>query len=370
MTQRTIRVLIVDDSAVVRGLLAHILGDDAEIEVIGTASDGEEAVQAVERLQPDVITMDIQMPKMNGIEATRRIMQTRPVPIVIVSANWNPDEVAITFEAIEAGAVALAEKPRGLGHPNYAEMSKKLVQTVKSMSEVRVVRRWAKTTKTETTPAATSSSPHPAARLPDVQHNSTPIGNGGRPSIRLIAIGVSTGGPPVLQKILEVLPPTLAVPVVIVQHIAAGFLPGLVDWLDKTTGFPTSIAIAGERLRPGHAYLAPDNHHFGVDRLDHVVLSSTPPENNLRPAVSYLFRTVAHSYGAAAAGVLLTGMGKDGATELKLMRENGAITIAQDKESSIVHGMPGEAIALGAAMHVLPPDKIALLLVDLVSGKR
>jgi two-component system chemotaxis response regulator CheB len=185
-------------------------------------------------------------------------------------------------------------------------------------------------------------------------------------AIKMVAIGASTGGPPVLQTLLSSLPKQFSVPVLIVQHIAAGFLPGLVEWLSQVTYFPIRIPAHGDLLLPGHAYLAPDGFHLGVERGPRAVLSQAPPENNLRPAVSHLFRSVAETLGNQAVGVLLTGMGKDGAAELKMLRDKGAITIAQDKESSAVHGMPGEAIQLGAATHVLSPERIVEALVKLV----
>lgn len=346
-----VKVLIVEDSPVQQALLGHILSADSEVSVIGTANNGIEAVDFVTRQRPDVITMDLNMPQMNGLDATRRIMETTPVPIVIVSANWDPQEVATTFRAMEAGALAGVEKPRGLGHKDFATTAQQLVQTVKLMAEVKVVRRWPRRQLEQSV-----SAPTPA--LVDIaQPDST---------IKLVAIGASTGGPPVLQTLLANLPRHFAVPILIVQHIAVGFLPGLVEWLSQVTHFPVRIPEHGDLLLPGHAYLAPDGFHLGITRGPRAALSQTPPENNLRPAVSHLFRSVAETLGNQAIGVLLTGMGKDGAAELKVLHDKGAITIAQDKESSAVHGMPGEAIQLGAALHVLPPERIVEALVNLV----
>jgi two-component system, chemotaxis family, protein-glutamate methylesterase/glutaminase len=346
-----VKVLIVEDSPVQQALIGHILSTDPEVSVIGTANNGAEAVEFVTRQRPDVITMDLNMPQMNGLDATRRIMETTPVPIVIVSANWDPQEVATTFRAMEAGALAGVEKPRGLGHKDFASTAQQLVQTIKLMSEVKVVRRWPRRQIEQ--PVQLIVPP-----LPEMSHPTT--------AIKVVAIGASTGGPPVLQILLSSLPKHFSVPVLIVQHIAVGFLPGLVEWLSQVTHFPVRIPAHGDLLLPGHAYLAPDGFHFGIERGPCAILSQTPPENNLRPAVSHLFRSVAETLGNQAIGVLLTGMGKDGAAELKVLREKGAITIAQDKESSAVHGMPGEAIHLGAAVHVLSPERIVEALVKLV----
>lgn len=348
-----IQVLVVEDSHVIQELLVRILGADPGIQVMGRAHDGAEALEFLSQQMPDVITMDIHMPRMDGLEATRRIMETQPVPIIIVSANWNPDEVALTFQAMEAGAVALVEKPRGPGHPDYADMADTLVRSVKNMSEVRVIRRWPRTR------SFTPPPPPPAA----------PPAEPARASVRYIAIGASTGGPPVLNTILSGLPKDLAVPVLIVQHIADGFVRGLADWLSQTTGWPVLVAAHGQETRPGHAYVAPDGTHMGLDIRGHIVLSTDAPENGLRPSVGHLFRSVAAAQGERAVGVLLTGMGRDGAPELKQMKDRGAVTIAQDQASSVVHGMPGEAIRLDGATYILPPEKIAPVLASLVNRK-
>jgi two-component system, chemotaxis family, protein-glutamate methylesterase/glutaminase len=187
--------------------------------------------------------------------------------------------------------------------------------------------------------------------------------------VQVVAIGASTGGPVVLQTILSGLPKNFAVPVLIVQHMAPGFVQGFADWLAQSSGFPVHIPTAGEYPRPGHAYVAPDGVHMGVGTGGRVILRRDEPEDGLRPAVSHLFRGVAQVFGRQAVGVLLTGMGRDGAEALKLMRERGAVTIAQDKKTSVVHGMPGEAIRLDAAMYVLPSENIAAALTGLVQQK-
>jgi two-component system chemotaxis response regulator CheB len=348
-----IHVFVVEDSPVAQMLLVHILNSDSRLNVLGTANNGVEALKFLKRNKPDVIVMDIHIPGMDGFETTRRIMETQPVPIVICSASLNPDEVSRTFRALEAGAVAIVAKPVGLRHQEYEDMAAKLVETVKLMSEVKVVKRWPRPRRTDG--LATVSLPAEAKPSDG--------------SIKVVAIGTSTGGPPVLQTILTGLSKDFSVPVLIVQHIAAGFLPGLVDWLNQTTGFPIHIAAHGEPLLPGCAYLAPDGSHMGLGANGQIALSSQEPENGLRPAVSYLFRSVAAVCGANAVGVLLTGMGRDGADELKLLKELGAVTIAQDAESSVVHGMPGEAIKLGAATYVLAPDKIPAVLAALAAKK-
>lgn len=348
----SIKVLVVEDSRVARELLVHILSADAAIQVVGCAASGEEAIEMLDRCRPDVVTMDIHMPKMDGFETTRRMMETAPRPIVIVSATYNSADMEMTFRAMEAGAVAAVEKPPGLQDPQHRTAADKLLDTVKSMSEVRVVRRWPRGKY-----AARSEFPPPRK-----EEAHPPAGE----QVKVLAIGASTGGPPVLHSILAALEKPVSVPILIVQHISAGFIQGLADWLAQTTKMPVQIARDGELLAAGTAYLAPDGCQMRVDHAGRLRCSAEPPENGLRPSVSCLFRSVASSYGAQGVGILLTGMGRDGADELKLMRDAGAVTFAQDQASSVVFGMPGEAVKIGAATYVLPPEKIADKLRSLV----
>jgi two-component system chemotaxis response regulator CheB len=345
-----IRILIVEDSLVERELLVGLFSADPDIQVLGAVNSGLAALIFLEQHKPDVITMDITMPHMDGYETARRIMETCPIPIVMVSGSWNSDTVEATFRAMEAGVVAGMEKPPGVGHPRYQDAALQLIQTVKSMAEVKVVRRWARSRRLQRKAGKVA--------VNTVEEGPTPAPG----EIGLVAIGSSTGGPAVLQTVLSQLQEDFPLPVVITQHIAPGFLSGLAKWLEQTTGRMTHIATQGERLLPGHVYLAPDGYHTGVDRNGTVVLSKDAPEHGMRPAVSHLFRSVASTFGKYAIGVLLTGMGRDGAEELKLMKDLGALTIAQDEESSVVYGMPGEAVKLGGATYVLPPEKIAATL--------
>jgi len=346
-----IRVLVVEDSPTARELLSHIIASDPAMKVVGTANDGEEAVQAVQRIKPDVITMDLHMPKMNGLDAARRIMETTPTPIVAVSGTWEPAEAAMTFRALEAGALAVVRKPSGTGHPDHGESSAELIRTVKAMSEVRVVRRWAR--------YANPVNVVPAPAGPEVELKPSTA------EIRLVAIGASTGGPLALQTILAALPTDFAAPIAVVQHIAPGFVWGFAEWLGRSLKLSVVIATHGERMVPGRVYLAPDGVQMQVSAPGRIVLTTDEPENGLRPSVSCLFRSVANTFGQHAMGILLTGMGKDGAEELMLMKQKGSITIAQDEESSVVYGMPGEAIRLGGATYVLAPRRIAAALLTL-----
>ncbi|MDP2862080.1 MAG: chemotaxis-specific protein-glutamate methyltransferase CheB [Desulfobacterales bacterium] len=349
-----IKVLIVEDSQVVRDFLTYILSSDPAIQVIGKADNGEEAVKAVRDKRPDVVTMDINMPKMDGFEATRIIMEATPTPIVIVSASWDPKEVEKTFRAMEAGALAAVRKPVGVAHPDYKDQARELIQTVKLMSEIKVIRRQSRLKHGKGIPAGLA--------VNDLIPSTT--------DVKVVAIGASTGGPSVIETILSGLPKDFRAPLLIIQHIAPGFVQGFADWLANSCRFPVRIATQHEFPLPGHAYIAPDGVHMGMDTGGRIVFEGSEPENGLRPSVSYLFRSVAEVFGKSSVGVLLTGMGKDGAYELKMMKEKGAITIAQDKESCVVYGMPGEAVNLNAATYVLSPPKIAELLAGLLKAKR
>ncbi|MCE5272837.1 chemotaxis-specific protein-glutamate methyltransferase CheB [bacterium] len=348
-----IRLMVAEDSAVVRANLVHILESDPELTVVAQARNGLEAVSLARTKRPDVITMDIHMPELDGFQATREIMASSPVPIVIVTASWDQEQLSKTFQAIEAGAVNIAGKPPAVGHPKYDHSARELIQLVKAMSEVKVVRRIR-----SLTPAAPSGSGMKAS------------GPGpGRRDIRLVAIGASTGGPPVLQTILSGLPRNFPAPVLVVQHITVGFIQGLIDWLDSSSSVQVRLAQDGEVLMPGRAYFAPDNYQMGLLDPNRISLVDDPPENHLRPSVSYLFRSVARVCGKQAAAVLLTGMGCDGAAEMNLIRESGGLTIAQDRESSMIFGMPGEAQKLGAAGLVLPPGQIVDALLGSVQSE-
>jgi two-component system chemotaxis response regulator CheB len=350
-TARILKVLVVDDSPVARLQLTHILESDPQLRVVAALEDGEAAVAFVQRHAPDVVLMDLQMPRLDGFEATRRIMETHPVPIVVCSGTAQPGSVALTFRVMEAGALTCVPKPVGHGHPDYEATADQLRQTVKLMAEVKVVRRWARHRARPAAPRAAETARETATRT------------------EILGIGASTGGPQALQQILAGLPKGFPVPILVVQHISPGFLPGLADWLGQTTGCRVHIGAYGMPALPGHVYLAPDDFHMGVTSAGALRLTKEPAENGLRPSVSYLFRSLAEEYGASAVGVLLTGMGKDGAAELSLMRQAGAVTIAQDEDTSVVFGMPGEAVRIGAASHVTPLGSIAPLLASLTTAK-
>jgi two-component system chemotaxis response regulator CheB len=341
-----IRVLVVDDSATVREYLTALLGEDPALEVMGTARDGVEAVEQAERMRPDVIVMDVHMPRLDGADATRQIMERAPTRIVMVTASSSRDETSGAFRALRAGALTMVDKPGGPDHRGQPESARRLVETVKLMAEVQVVRRWPRRDR------AVPPSPTPARA---------------DRRIRVIAIGASTGGPQAVAAILGGLPRDLGAPILVVQHIAPGFTAGLAEWLGQGIRLTVKLAQPAEPVRPGTVYLAPEDLQLGITRDGRIRLTKEAAEEGFCPSASHLFQSVADAYGRAAVGILLTGMGRDGATGLLTLRQAGGVTVAQDEASSVIFGMPGEAVRLGAAEHVLSPEQISGMIRSLVS---
>ncbi|GFO56638.1 chemotaxis response regulator protein-glutamate methylesterase [Geomonas sp. Red276] len=344
-----IRVLVVEDSRTVQRALVAALESDPAITVVGCAETGEAAVEAAASLRPDLVTMDLHLPGMDGYEATRAIMSLSPVPVVIVTSKVDPADSSTLFRVMEAGALMVLAKPEPPGTPRHAASVEKLIRHVKLMAEIKVVRR-------------TFPRPPAAAPPPSASPEALPDG-----PVRVVAIGASTGGPPLLGEILSSLPERFPLPVMVVQHMADGFTGNFVHWLNQNSRLPVALAQQGEPLLGGRVYVAPEGSHLEAGPGERVQLSTAPPVNGLRPAVCALFRSVALRFGPRAAGVLLSGMGSDGARGLLAIRDKGGITVAQDRESSVVFGMPGAAVALGAARYVLPPDGIVRLLIRLGS---
>ncbi len=344
-TQKTIRVLIVEDSLTERAFLKSILDSDPEIEVVGVAGNGRDAVTAAAELKPDLVTMDIQLPGINGIEATRQIMETNPTRIVIFSRGIDLGGEDGAFHALNAGALEVLEKPTGMGIGQLTKLREQLLHTIKLMSVVKVVRRHA---------------PRDRRPKPEVHEPLAEVGK-----ISVVAIGASTGGPAALNTVLAGLPKELPIPVIVVQHISSGFTPNLVDWLRKQCALPIHVAHAHQRLQPGNVYFAPEDIHLVVTARGVLGFRHGPPVSAVRPSATVLFRSIARVYGKEAIGVLLTGIGDDGAVGLKAMVDAGAPTVAQDEATSVVYGMPKAAAEMEAAKHILPIEEVARAIVEL-----
>lgn len=335
-----IHVVVVDDSPTVQRLLVAILQEADGIEVVGTGASGRDAIRLVQRMRPDVVTMDLRMPGMDGLEATRQIMRQTPTPIVIVTGTLMQADIDITFEALRAGALTVVRTP-GLADPEGCD---KVVQAVRLMAEVPVVHHWGRTGRGQ---------PPPQPRMDNHR------------GIQMIGFAASTGGPGALATILRQLPADFCVPVLVVQHVAAGFVYGLAEWLDGETPLKVSLANHGDRPQPGTVLIAPDDYHLQVNTAGIVELCKEPAYKQLRPSANYLFRSLAQAYGPRAAGIVLTGMGDDGAEGLRALRRAGGLTIAQDEASCIVYGMPQEALAHNAVQRELALEQITMTLVRL-----
>ena len=343
-----IRVLVVDDSAVLRQSTKFILESDPDLKVIGEAVNGVDALELVDRLRPDVITMDIRMPKMDGLEAIRQIMAARPAPIVVVTSIDLDRELGVTAQATKLGAVSVLRRPESVASPSYRTFATSLIQQVKLMSSVKLVHRPLDGRNQQAAPPS---------------GNIASLGALNRTTkTEIVAIGSSTGGPAALHKLLTGLPSSFPLPIVVVQHISFGFVKGLAEWLNDACQIRVKVGEQGERLQGGTAYIAPDDCHLMVDRFNKITLSSSEPVGGFRPSVTPLFQSTAHNYGAAAIGVILTGMGSDGAAGMLAMKQAGALNLAQDEASCVVFGMPKEAIALGAVHHIVPLDKMAAMI--------
>ena len=354
-TPTPIRVVIVDDSRAMTDLLASILRAAGDIHVVGTAANGEEGVRLVQRLHPDLVTMDIYMPKMNGAEAVREIMRTHPVPIIIVSNNNKPHTMDLAFQALRAGALTVVTKP-GLNDP---KTSQNLVQTVRLMSGVPVIHHWGTVDK------KSSVAPHKPAPSVKVKN---PLQNR-KSTIRVIGIAASTGGPSTVAAVLKDLPADFPLPIALVQHFSPGFANGLTEWLGTQTSLRVDLAQHGDVLLPGTVVMAPDDYHMQINRAGGIVLSKGPSYKGLRPSANPLFESLAMAYGSAALGIILTGMGDDGVEGLLKLHQAGGATIAQDEDSCVVYGMPGAAVSCGAVDSSLTPEQIGFTLGQIARSK-
>jgi two-component system chemotaxis response regulator CheB len=351
-TAPQVRVLLVDDSATARALLRELCADEPRITVVGEAVNGREAVEKVASLRPSIVVMDISMPLMDGIEATRRIMCQTPTPILVVTSHYDRD-VALSLGAVQAGALSVAAKPVGPGSASFRRDAQRLLRLVTALAEVMPVRRYPSVPRPADVPAASSGNGRMETSEP----------------VSAVAVAASTGGPAAVYRLLELLPPQLGVPVLVVQHMTDGFTPGLTTWLAGATPLRVKLAEHGEALGGGTVYVAPDRSHLRVSPKDRVDLSCHAPVAGFRPSASVLFSSLAESYGARTGGVVLTGMGSDGLEGARALRNAGAWVLAQDAQSSAVFGMPRAVAEAGLATSVGTVEQIAYRLSRIVPSK-
>lgn len=347
-----ISILIAEDSKVIALLLKGILEAEPDMKVVGVAEDGAKAIQMARDLKPDLVTMDIHMPQVDGFAAIRTIMAENPVPIVVVSSLSSGTERDVTFRAFEEGAVAVIEKPHNLHDSDFERTRKQLVETVRVMAEVKVVKRRLNAQR----PAEVIG---PCVLRP-------------RGEYKMLAIGCSTGGPQVLHRILSALPADFPIPVVVVQHITHGFIGGLAEWLQGHTALKVKLAENGEQLRHSSIYFAPDDYHLLIAKSRNgfrARLENGEPVRGFMPSVDQLLHSIAQSCSGQAIGLLLTGMGDDGARGLLEMKRSGCHTLIQDEASSVVFGMAGSALALDAVDRIVALKEISGYLANLAYSR-
>lgn len=345
-----IRVLVADDSVTVRKHLTQVLMEDARFEVVGEARDGKEAFALCQQLRPDVVTLDIVMPVMDGLEATECIMAYCPTPILIVSSSLHRREVYSTYDALAAGAVDVIDKSSA-GAPDGA-WEQQFLSQLRRVSHIKVIThpraKLGRNAARRTAAPLPPSPPHPGKHA-------------------LVAIGASTGGPSTILTLLSALPADFPLPILFVLHLGEAFAESFVTWLDQKSPLPVSQAVDGAPLPlpgDGRVLMAPPDRHLEV-RNGRLHLHRGPERFSCRPSVDVLFESVASELGSRAIGCLLTGMGRDGAAGLLRIKQAGGFTVAQDEATSVVYGMPREAALLGAADAVLPLDRIAPTLLAL-----
>jgi two-component system chemotaxis response regulator CheB len=349
--KKKIRVMIVEDSPVVSALLEYSIGRDPRLEVCATAASAEDALNRFEEISPDVIAMDIRLPGMDGLEATRRIMSRRPVPIVVVAASvesgkWN----STPMEALRAGALSVLEKPLGTTHADYEAVSERLCTQLVIMSQVKLVTQHGN-------------------REPYASESGAPrLGGPEAGTFKMLGIVCSTGGPGALVKLLSGLGPAFPLPILLVQHMTSSFIAGFASWLGVVCPLPVHVVQDGCEPVVGAVHMAPAERHLRV-HAGRLRLDTGDPISFQRPSGTVLFQSMAREMGSSALGVLLTGMGDDGAAGLLAIRRAGGYTIAEDESTAVVYGMPAVAVRVGAVCESLPLPAIASRVSDLVSCK-
>lgn len=348
-----VRVMIVEDSAVVRQLLVHIVGSDPRFHIVSAVGSAEEALASLAGAAPDVISMDIRLPGMDGLEATRRIMSERPTPIVVFADAVEDQSLKISLNALRAGALTVVEKPVGLGAASHADIAHTICTQLYIMSSVPVIRR------REVAAAAAAATQPPRLRP-----------SPGLARLDYVAIAASTGGPPALARVLEALPGDFPAPVLLVQHMGNAFMEGFAAWLDGLVPMRSALAQDREPALPGRIYVAPGDRHLTLDAEERLRLTLAPPVRGHRPSATPLFSSLAASAGPRSLGVILTGMGEDGASGLLELRSAGGHTIAEAASSAVVYGMPAAAVALGAASEIMALEDIGARILALAARRR
>lgn len=363
-----IRVFLVDDSPLALTLLKRMLATSPDIDLVGTARNGRDALAMFPETRPKVICTDYQMPVMDGLQLVQEIMVSYPRPILVISSLITAEDHAQALPLLAAGAVDVFPKPSAA--TPFDETADKLVRKIKLLAGVFVISRKPSeqvVPRPAIKPVAERSSAALSRPKPVTIATNVPPRAAHLKQVRLVCIGASTGGPQTLQNILSGLPSNFPQPILCVQHISTGFLKGLVDWLNNSSRLKVKIAENGERAQAGTIYFPPENHHLEISPAGQLRTTSGPPIDGHKPSVTATFQSAARSYGSAALTILLTGMGGDGALGMHAVATAGGLTIAQDEASCVVYGMPRQAVELGAAQFVLPPDEIRQTLLQMLT---
>ncbi len=361
--EKRIKVLIVDDSALVRKILTEIFAQDPAFDVVGVAQDPLIARDKIKQLKPDVITLDVEMPRMDGVTFLNNLMRLNPLPVVMIS-SLTEKGADITLQALESGAIDFVSKPKISVAEGLKEYSAEILEKVRTAASVDVSPISERIIKRNASKNIKSVDPKLSA---DAVLNKTTGAKRFKTTDKIIAIGASTGGTEAIRDVLEHMPPD-APGIVISQHIPEAFSGPFAKRMDGLSAMTVFEASDGQQILPGHVYIAPGSHHLVVERSGAryiCKLNDGPPVNRHKPSVDVMFRSVAQNVGPNAIGVVLTGMGDDGAKGLLELKDNGAPTLIQDEKTSVVWGMPGEASKIGAADEELPLQKIAARLVAL-----
>jgi two-component system chemotaxis response regulator CheB len=341
-----IRVLLIEDSQVTLVILRRILSSSPQIKVVGEARTGLEALEMIPKIQPDVICTDLHMPQMDGLEFTSEVMTLYPRPILVISSWVQEEDAPHVFQLLEAGALDIFPKPSAGLTTEDKLLNQELINKIQILAGVKVFKKKRK-----------SSSPVKSLETFSSKSYVKP---------EIVVIGASTGGPQTINELFAQLPSNFPVPVICVQHICFGFLQGFIDWLSSSCRLPIQMAKPGQIPKPGTIYFPPEQQHLELDERGRFICSDSPPLDGHRPSVTVTFKSVAKFYGRATVGILLTGMGRDGAEGMQCIAQAGGLTIAQDEATSVIFGMPKEAIDLGAAKLVLPIHAIAPRLLELL----
>lgn len=342
----TLNVLVAIHNLAVRGAVLRLLETDQRIHVLRLVRDGREVVALVKKLRPDLVLLGVRLDRLDGLGAVREIMRECPTPTLIIADDPDIKDEELSERAMKSGALTVLHPP--LGNDRAERYQREFLETLAEMATVKLVRRW-----TEKAPTAT---PPPQPRK----------GKQTQPAqASVVAVGASTGGPAALEAILAELPKNFPVPILVVQHIAIGFIDGVASWLDRNSRLRVKVAEDGEPLLGGTVYLAPDDHHLGVKGRSTIALSTDSPIGGFRPSASFLFDSVARAFGRNALAIILTGMGRDGLEGLRRVHSAGGTVIAQSEDSCVVFGMPGAAIEDGIAHHAISPRQIGTALAEM-----